>query len=90
MLSFESSDVAQVGGLGPAVANLSKALAKSAEVSVFMPGHGRHNDARLREKLGLNEIPGFAAEGARNGVAGNLYPYKIAMESGEYQGVNYY
>ncbi|MDA4118714.1 MAG: glycogen/starch synthase, partial [Thaumarchaeota archaeon] len=42
MLSFESSDVAQVGGLGPAVANLAKALSEEYSVSIFMPSHGRH------------------------------------------------
>ena len=90
MLSFESSDVAQVGGLGTAVANLSKGVAQSTEVSVFMPSHGRHNDVRFREKLGLNEVSGFKAEGARKGVDGNLYPYKIGMERGDFQGVRYF
>lgn len=89
MLSFESSAVAQLGGLGPAVANLSKALAKEFEVSVFMPSHGRHRDVRIREKLQLREFGGLI-EGARKGVDGNFYPYKIGLEKGVLDGVNYF
>ncbi len=89
-LSFESSDVAQVGGLGAAVATLSKALAKDLEVSLFMPSHGRHFDVRFREKLGLGEVRGFVSKGARKGVDGNLYPYTIGMEGGRFQGLRYF
>jgi len=90
MLSFESSDVAQLGGLGSAVASLAKALAKDHEVCLFMPSHGRHNDVRLREKLGLNVLQGFVSNGARRGVDGSLYPYLIGMEEGHFEGIRYF
>ncbi len=90
MLSFESSDVAQLGGLGSAVASLAKALAKDLEVCLFMPSHGRHNDVRLREKLGLNALQGFVCDGARRGVDGSLYPYSIGMEEGHFEGIRYF
>jgi len=90
MLSFESSEVAQLGGLGSAVASLSKALAKDHEVSLFMPSHGRHNDVRLKEKLGLSALQGFVCDGARRGVDGSLHPYKIGMEEGHFEGVRYF
>jgi starch synthase len=90
MLSFESSDVAQLGGLGSAVAGLAKALAQELDVCVFMPSHGRHNDARLREKLGLKEVKGFVSQGGRIGADGNVYPYLIGMEEGHCGGVRYF
>jgi starch synthase len=89
MLSFESSDVAQVGGLGPAVANLSRALATELEVTVVMPSHGKHEDPKVKEKLDLHEIAGSRIRGARKGVDGNLYPYDIGLESGSFRGVRY-
>jgi starch synthase len=90
MLSFESSDVAQLGGLGSAVTSLAKALAKGHEVCLFMPSHGRHNDVRLREKLGLNALQGFVCDGARRGVDGSLHPYRIGMEEGHFEGIRYF
>lgn len=90
MLSFESSDVAQLGGLGPAVVNLAKSLARDADVSIFMPGHGRNNDARLREKLHLTEVSGFTSEGERREVDGSSYPYKIGIEEGHFEGISYF
>ena len=90
MLSFESSGVAQLGGLGSAVASLAKALADDHEVCLFMPSHGRHNDAGLKEKLGLNALQGFVCDGARRGVDGSLHPYKIGMEEGHFEGIRYF
>ena len=90
MLSFESSDVAQLGGLGSAVASLAKALAEDLNVCVFMPSHGRHNDVRLRESLGLKAVPRFVSQGRRVGVDGNPYPYRIGMEEGLFEGVRYF
>jgi len=90
MLSFESSDVAQLGGLGSAVASLAKALAEDNEVCVFMPSHGRHIDVRLRKKLGLNAVHGFVCDGERRGVDGSVYPYVIGMEEGHFEGVRYF
>lgn len=90
MLSFESSDVAELGGLGPAVANLARSLRRGAEVCIFMPAHGRHHDPRLREKLHLGPVPGFASEGERRGDDGKSYPYKIGMEEGHLEGIRYF
>src|SRR5713226_8229718 len=82
MLSFESSDVAQLGGLGSAVSSLAKALARDLGVCIFMPSHGRHHDVRLREKLALEELRGFMSQGGRRGADGSIYPYRIGMEEG--------
>jgi starch synthase len=90
MLSFESSDVAQLGGLGSAVASLAKALSKDIEVCLFMPSHGRQKDERLREKLRLKELEGFVCDGTRQGLDGTLYPYMIGMEEGNFEGVKYF
>ena len=90
MLSFESSDVAQLGGLGSAVASLAKALAEDLDVCVFMPSHGRHNDVRVRESLGLKAVPRFVSQGRRVGVDGSPYPYRIGMEEGLSEGVRYF
>jgi starch synthase len=89
MLAFESSDVAQLGGLGTAVASLAKALAQDIDVSVLMPSHGRHDDPGLRERLALREVRGFASRGARRGADGSVYPYLIGMEEGRREGVRY-
>lgn len=90
MLSFESSDVAQLGGLGSAVASLAKGPGQDLDVCLFMPSHGRHDDARLRERLGLKEVLGFVSRGGRRGVDGNVYPYLIGMEEGRFEGVRYF
>src|SRR5690242_3624362 len=44
MLSHECAGLAQAGGLGEAVAGLSKTLAVDSklDVTVFLPSHGRH------------------------------------------------
>src|SRR5437879_8231393 len=44
MFSHECAGLAQAGGLGEAVAGLSKTLALDSklDVSVFLPSHGRH------------------------------------------------
>jgi starch synthase len=90
MLSFESSDVAQLGGLGSAVASLAKALAKNLDVCVFMPSHGRHHDVRLREKLAMREVGRFMGQGERRGADGSIYPYRIGMEEGHFEGIRYF
>jgi starch synthase len=90
MLSFESSDVAQLGGLGSAVSSLAKAMAKDLGVCMFMPSHGRHHDARLREKLALKEVRRFMSQGERRGVDGSVYPYRIGMEEGHFEGIQYF
>jgi starch synthase len=90
MLSFESSDVAQVGGLGPAVANLARALSKDSDVSVFMPSHGMHRDGLVRGRLGLEDVPGFISQGARRGADGSHHPYRMGLERGAIAGVKYF
>ena len=89
MLSFESTDVVQVGGLGPAVTNLARALADRFDVSIFMPSHGKHDDPAVKNRLELEEVPGFVCSGSRRGLDGNLYPYRIGMEEGNAEGVRY-
>src|ERR1700733_5992934 len=89
MLSFESTDVVQVGGLGPAVTNLARALADRFDVSIFMPSHGKQDDPKVKNRLELQEVPGFVCSGSRRGVDGNLYPYRIGMEEGNAEGVRY-
>src|SRR5438094_9455061 len=72
MFSLECAGLAQAGGLGEAVAGLSKTLALDSklDVSVFLPSHGRHLDPRIREGYGLSDLPTFIAQGHRTGVNG--------------------
>src|SRR5439155_15688839 len=67
MFSHECAGLAQVGGLGEAVAGLSKTLAMDSKlnVSVFLPSHGRHLDPRMREAYGLQDLTTFMAQGHR-------------------------
>jgi starch synthase len=89
MLSFESTDVVHVGGLGPAVTNLARSLADRFDVSIFMPSHGKHQDPTVRDRLELQEVPGFVCTGSRHGADGNLFPYRIGMDEGGAEGVRY-
>src|SRR6059036_4243575 len=75
MLSQECAGLAQVGGLGEAVAGLSKTLAMDSKlsVSVFLPSHGRHLDPRMREAYGLQDLTTFMAQGHRTGTNGVWY-----------------
>ena len=65
MLSQECAGLAQAGGLGEAVAGLSKTLALDSklDVSVFLPSHGRHSDPSIRESYGLRDLATFIAQG---------------------------
>jgi starch synthase len=91
MFSHECAGLAQAGGLGEAVAGLSKTLAIDSKlnVSVFLPSHGRHLDPRIREAYGLQELTTFIAEGHRTGVNGSWYNYIAGIEKGSRDGVNY-
>src|SRR5467141_3084520 len=73
MLSHECAGLAQAGGLGEAVAGLSKTLAADSQidVSVFLPSHGSHLDSRIREAYGLRELRTFMAQGHRTGLNGS-------------------
>src|SRR2546427_12113878 len=71
MFSLECAGLAQAGGLGEAVAGLSKTLAwdSKLDVSVFLPSHGRHLAPKIREAYGLRDLSTFIAQGHR--TAGN-------------------
>src|SRR2546425_4125915 len=92
MLSLECAGLAQAGGLGEAVAGLSKTLALDSklDVSVFLPSHGRHLDRGIRESYGLQGLATFIAQGHRTGVNGLWYNYLAGMENGSRDGVNYF
>ena len=92
MLSHECAGLAQAGGLGEAVAGLSKTLATDSklDVSVFLPSHGRHLDPGIREAYGLANLATFIAQGHRIGVNGLWYNYLAGMEQGSRDGVNYF
>ncbi|EWG07470.1 MAG: starch synthase [Candidatus Aramenus sulfurataquae] len=88
MFSFELQGIASMGGLGNAVFNLSKALVKRGiEVTVIMPSHGRHLNEYYRQKLKLQPLS-LVAYGARRGMDGNYYGYRLGFEKGEIEGVN--
>lgn len=92
MFSHECAGLAQAGGLGEAVAGLSKTLAADSEldVTVFLPSHGRHLVPRIRETYGLREVSTFIARGHRTGVNALRYNYLAGMEKGSRDGVNYH
>ena len=92
MFSHECAGLAQAGGLGEAVAGLSKTLALDSklDVSVFLPSHGRHLDPSIRESYGLQGLATFIAQGHRTGVNGLWYNYLAGMEKGSRDGVNYF
>ena len=92
MFSHECAGIAQAGGLGEAVAGLSKTLALDSklDVSVFLPSHGRHLDPLIRESYGLQDLATFIAQGHRTGVNGLWYNYLSGMEKGSRDGVNYF
>jgi starch synthase len=92
MFSHECAGLAQAGGLGEAVAGLSKTLALDSklDVSVFLPSHGRHSDPRIRELYGLQDLSTFIAQGHRTGVNGLWYNYLAGIEKGSRNGVGYF
>src|SRR5438094_10061205 len=81
MFSHECADLAQAGGLGEAVAGLSKTLATDSklDVSVFLPSYGRHLDPGIREAYVLANLATFIAQGHRIGVKGLRYNYLAGM-----------
>jgi starch synthase len=91
MFSHECAGLAQAGGLGEAVAGLSKTLAVDSklDVTVFLPSHGRHLDPRVRDAYGLQDLTTFIAQGHRRGVNGLRYNYLAGIEQGRRDGVNY-
>ncbi|MFN3621759.1 MAG: glycogen/starch synthase, partial [Nitrososphaerales archaeon] len=90
MLSFECQGLASVGGLGVAVYNLARTLARKHHVSVFLPSHGSHLIPSIRVKYGLSEVADFLAVGYRVGEDRNVDHYRIALEHGCLDNVDYY
>jgi starch synthase len=92
MFSHECAGLAQAGGLGEAVAGLSKTLALGSklDVSVFLPSHGRHLDPGIRVSYGLQDLATFIAQGHRTGVNGLRYNYLAGIEKGSRDGINYF
>src|SRR2546429_9747964 len=92
MFSHECAGLAQAGGLGEAVAGLSKALAMDSklDVSVFLPSHGRHLDPRVREAYGLQDLTTFMAQGHRPGTNGVWYKYLAGMGKGTREGGKFF
>jgi starch synthase len=92
MFSLECAGLAQAGGLGEAVAGISKTLTVDSklDVSVFLPSHGRHSDPEIRETYGFHELTTFIAHGHRTGVNGLWYNYLAGLEKGSKDGVNYF
>src|SRR2546427_9998993 len=72
MLSHECAGLAQAGGLGEAVAGLSKKLAADSQtdVSAFLPSHGSPLDSRIRDAYGVPELTPFIAQGHRTVLNG--------------------
>src|SRR2546428_9985132 len=92
MFSLECAGLAQAGGLGEAVAGLSKTLALDSklDVSVFLPSHGRHLDPSIRESYGLQGLATFVAQGHRTVGDVLWYNYLAGMMKGSRFVVNYF
>jgi starch synthase len=92
MFSHECAGLAQAGGLGEAVAGLSKTLSVDSklDVTVFLPSHGRHTDPKVRETYDLRDLTTFIAQGHRTGANGLWYNYLTGLERGSRDGVNYF
>jgi starch synthase len=91
MFSHECAGIAQAGGLGEAVAGLSRTLGSDygLKVTVFLPSHGRHLDPQLRESYDLKEDTRFIAKSYRIGVNGVHYRFLSGMEKGTRDNVDY-
>jgi starch synthase len=92
LFSFECAGIVKVGGLGEAVYNIAKNLAKRGlNVTLFMPSHGIQLKPEAKEKLNLQKIP-FLVKGRL--TERNLLPYrsafryKIGMFKGYLDGFN--
>ncbi len=91
MLSYECAGIAQAGGLGEAVAGLSRTLVSDykIKVTVLLPSHGRHLDPQLRERYHFSEEPRFIAKDDRVGTNGIHYGFLSGIEKGSRDGVDY-
>src|SRR3989475_10244041 len=83
MFSLECAGLAQAGGLGEAVAGLSKTLAWDSKLDgrVFLPSQGRHLAPKIREAYGLRDLSPFIPQGHRTGGNGVSYTYLAGMET---------
>lgn len=76
LLTFEYSGIVKVGGLGEAVATISRELTeRGLDVTVIMPSHGLHPE-------GVKEIGDVPCRGVRQGIDGGVYPYDIGFLEG--------
>jgi starch synthase len=92
VFSFECAGVVKFGGLGEAVYNIAKHLAKREfNVTLFIPSHGVHKRAETKEKLQLRDtdltIRGKAREGSFMPYR-NPLRYKIGTLKGFLDGFN--
>jgi starch synthase len=86
LFSFECAGIVKVGGLGEAVYNIAKNLAKRGlNVTLFMPSHGIQLKPEVKEKFSLQKIP-FVVKGRL--TERNLLPYRSAFryEIGMFKG----
>lgn len=86
LFSFECAGVVKVGGLGEAVYNIARNLAKRGlNVTLFIPSHGIQLKPETKEKLNLQKIP-FLIKGRL--TERNLLPYRSAFryEIGTFKG----
>ncbi|MGC9148528.1 MAG: glycosyltransferase [Sulfolobales archaeon] len=83
VFTFELENIARLGGLGNAVLRHVNILSRGgAEVTVFMPSHGRHFSEGHRLRLGLRFIEDFRCCGSRYGLDGNEYRYCLGAYKG--------
>jgi len=54
-----------------------------------MPSHGKHLEPSVKSKYGFRRVGDYLAEGSRLGEDGRLYSYKIALECGVLDCVEY-
>lgn len=74
LFSFECNGIVKVGGLGEAVYNIGKNLAKRGfNVTLFMPSHGILLKPEIKQKLNLQKMP-FFIQGRL--LERNLLPYR--------------
>jgi starch synthase len=92
IFSFECAGVVKFGGLGEAVYNIAKHLARREfKVTLFTPSHGVHESAETEERLQLRDtglsIRGKAKEG-RFMPYRNPFRYNIGALKGYLDGFN--
>lgn len=80
ILTFELAGVVKVGGLGEAIAQIGRELAKRGlDVTVIMPSHGVYPKS-------FSELD-ISCDGDRYGLDGRVYPYGLRFLEGYIEGV---